>query len=115
MPNLAQCEKTETISELRGLPYLLSEFLPGWESPADKWLSPSRRRFRGFSKWSNSSELFVFGFVFNELETEGESPWKRISTLDHYPPGGNRASTRQGWFGPNFVTIWPTGVCVCSI
>ena len=115
MPNLAQCEKTETISELRGLPYLLSGFLLGWESPGDKRLSPSRRGFRGFSKWSNSSKLSAFGLVFNELETLGEGPGKRISTLDHDPPGGNRARTRQGWFGPNFVTIWPKGVCVCSI
>src|SRR5579859_6056309 len=115
MTALAQCEKTETISELRGCPYLRNGAIPGWESPAGKQLAASGCPLRGFSKWSNFSVLVAFGPVFNELEPMREGSGKRILPRDHYPPGGNRACTPQRWFGPNFVTIWPTGVCVCSI
>src|SRR5689334_1773634 len=100
MTALAQCEKTETISELWGRPYLWSEFLPGWESPASELLSTLGCPVRGFSKWSDSAGLVAFSPVFNELEPMREGSGKRILPRDHYPPGGNRACTPQRWFGP---------------
>jgi hypothetical protein len=53
--------------------------------------------------------------VFNGLQAEKVEREKRLGDADHYLLDGHVDPTRSARFGPNFVTILPTGVCACSI
>jgi|HubBroStandDraft_4_1064222.scaffolds.fasta_scaffold1525795_1 hypothetical protein len=56
-----------------------------------------------------------FRFIFNELQAIPSHASKRVVGPVHHVPKGHAADRRGARFGPDFVTIQPTGVCVCSI
>ena len=52
--------------------------------------------------------------VFSGLQAVRGGLGKRFATVIHYHLDGHVLATRDAQFGPNFVTIQPLGVCVCS-
>src|SRR5580704_5738990 len=111
----AQCEKAVTISEpmgcsQRGAGVPVGSKTPtGLELPVAASLYP---RVRGSACFCLSTAWHP---VFNGLQARkvarGRSPGgPRLYLLD-----GHVEATRSARFGPNFVTILPTGVCACSI
>jgi hypothetical protein len=56
-----------------------------------------------------------FYLVFNDLQAETARLRESLGSHVDPIPEGNVVSIRGARFGPNFVTIQPTGECVCSI
>jgi len=56
-----------------------------------------------------------FSPIFNGLQAEKAGRVKLFGHHSHPIQDGNFVSIRSARFGPNFVTIQPIGVCVCSI
>jgi hypothetical protein len=52
--------------------------------------------------------------VFNGLRAPTGCRRERFGGAVHYVGDGHVVRTRGARFGPNFVTIQPLGVCVCS-
>src|ERR1700720_1987982 len=111
----AQCEKVVTNSEPMGRPWECRRVPSGSKTPL-KLLSlvlvvlfPEKHRSSPFCK------ARTFHSVFKGLQAERVCPGKRLRSTGHYLLGGHVVSTRGARFGPNFVTIQRTGVCVCSI
>jgi hypothetical protein len=52
--------------------------------------------------------------VFNGLRAAAAANGKGLGCAVHYIRDGHVVRTRGARFGPNFVTIQPLGVCVCS-
>jgi hypothetical protein len=115
MLRLAQCEKAVTISELMGRPQ------------GGLWVSMGSKTPRNLSRPAlvnfvtgihGSSYLCLVGpfrCVFKGLQSEMAGQRKRLGGADPYLLDGHVDSTWSARFGPNFVTIQPTGVCACSI
>jgi hypothetical protein len=56
-----------------------------------------------------------FHLVFNDLPAEKARFSEKFGGHVHPIQEGNVVSIQGAQFGPNFVTIQPTGVCACSI
>jgi hypothetical protein len=115
MLRLAQCEKAVTISEPMGRTPEGQKVREGWKTPiaGARFVRASRvTQIQGFSFSCPSCD---FSPIFNDLQGEKVRRVKRFGGPVHHLQKGNFVSTRGARFGPNFVTILPTGVCVCSI
>src|SRR5580704_9714663 len=111
----AQCEKAVTNSEPMGRPKCGPQVPTGSKTPL---YLPGRVQlgpFPGGLVASYSRLAGTFHTVFSGLQAKRVRRWKRIGGPDHYLLNGHVDPTRSARFGPNFVTILPTGVCVCSI
>jgi hypothetical protein len=111
----AQCEKAVTISEPMGRSRWGAKVPVGSKTPMDFGipvtgsLDPRVCGSRCFCL------LTALHPVFNGLQAEKVERAKRLGGPRHYLRNGHVDSTESARFGPNFVTILPTGVCVCSI
>src|ERR1700722_6803715 len=115
MLRLAQCEKAVTISELIGYSRRDARVPAGSKTPIDLGI-PARENSDPPARGSSCSCLSTsFYLVFNDLQAEKARLRKRVGNSVHLIPEGNFVSIRDARFGPNFVTIQPTGECVCSI
>lgn len=107
----AQCEKAVTIPEPMGRPHIGLGVPIGSKTPIDLG-APVTASIDSWVSGSCRSCLSVnFMPIFNGLQAEkawGGSPVHDVRE-------GNYGCTRGERFGPNFVTIQPSGVCVCSI
>jgi hypothetical protein len=56
-----------------------------------------------------------YRFIFNGLDGFETVAAKRRTDAIHYPFSKQLSAIPHGWFGPNFVTISPQEVGVCSI
>src|SRR5579859_76466 len=110
----AQGEKAVTISERTGRPRHGRVAPAGWKTPHYAILFAQGKRFPTISESANSSPKLAFYPVFSGLKAKEATPLKRLSRSSHNLTKGNLVVTWRGRFGPNFVTIQPTGVCVCS-
>src|SRR5579872_2424105 len=110
----AQCEKVVTISERKGRPQDVPRVPKGSKTPLYQRNLACRSSVCSVSTWYCPIPRAVFRLVFSGLRAERGCRWKRLTTLDHYLPDRHRRSTQRARFGPNFVTIQPTGVCLCS-
>src|SRR5579859_4838102 len=110
----AHCEKAVTISERTGRPRQGRVVSAGWKTPLSGVLFAKGYRFPTISESANSSPQLAFSLVFSGLKAKEATPLKRLSRSAHNLTNGNLIVTWRGRFGPNFVTIQPTGVCVCS-
>jgi hypothetical protein len=112
MRRLAQCEKAVTISELMGYSRPGAGVPMGSKTPIGPGI-PVRRRsgLRFIRYWLSTS----FHLVFNDLQAEKARLREKFLGHAHPIQEGNVASIQGAQFGPNFVTIQPTGVCACSI
>jgi|SRR5579859_1533991 len=110
----AQCEKAVTISERTGRPRQGRVAPAGWKTPHYAVLFAKGYRFPTISKSANGFPQLAFYPVFSGLKAKEAPPLKRLSRSAHNLTNGNLIVTWRGRFGPNFVTIQPTGVCVCS-
>jgi hypothetical protein len=114
MLRLFQCEKAVTNSEPMGRPKAGSEVPTGSKTPIDLL---GRAGMTLGAAVTELSSVFLTGFfhcVFNDLQAEAACWQKRVGGAVHYVGDGHVVSTRGARFGPNFVTIQPLGVCVCS-
>ncbi len=107
----AQCEKAVTNSEPMGRPRSGNPSLEESKSVTSACFSTPG------SLKSFASELIAMGAfypIFNGLEgSAAEEPKRKGSKLHHYR--GRQFIGRLGeWFGPSFVTIFATGVRLCS-
>ena len=107
----AQCEKAVTIPERTGRPQLGRVVPAGWKAPRHAVIPTTGNSFTPISELSHS---FAFYPVFSDLQAQEAISLKRLSGSTHHLTNGNQVATWSGLFGPNFVTIQPTGVCVCS-
>jgi hypothetical protein len=115
MLRLAQCEKAVTIPELMGYFRQGTAVLMGSKTPINLG-SPVSASLDALACGSSCSCLSSgFYLVFNDLQAEQTRLRKGSGSYDHPVQEGNFVSIRGARFGPNFVTIQPTGVCVCSI
>jgi len=115
MLRLAECEKAVTNSEAMGCAEEDSRVPTGSKTPL-KLLSFVLIVL--FAEKHGSSSFCRAGSrhsVFNGLQAEKARRGKRWRGTVDYLLGGHVDSTTGARFGPNFVTILPTGVCVCSI
>jgi hypothetical protein len=111
MLTLAQCEKAVTNAELIGcglrgfqLPQELSTTEPVLTLPS-KERSPANLE---------SLPTAISRFVFNSLRVKTALKRRRFRNPYEYLQNRAFVLLRGEWFGPSFVTIMPTGVCVCS-
>jgi hypothetical protein len=111
----AQCEKAVTISELMGRSRRGSGVPVGSKTPIDFGIPVPGSLDLRVSGSPCFCLLTALHPVFNGLQAEKVERGKPLGGTDHYLLDGHVDSTRGARFGPNFVTILPTGVCVCSI
>ena len=110
MLTLAKCEKAVTISEPMGHPERYSKRSTGSKTPIHwRMLCLAHRIFAV----SALPALGTFDSVFSDLRTKTFVALKRFGNPDHYLADTHFISTQRARFGPNFVTIQPTGECVC--
>jgi hypothetical protein len=115
MLRLAQCEKAVTISELMGYSHRGARVPVGSKTPIELGV-PARESFDALARGSSCSWFSTsFYLVFNGLQAEKTRLGKSVGCHVHPMPEGNFVSIPDARFGPNFVTIQPTGECVCSI
>jgi hypothetical protein len=110
----AKCEKAVTIPERIGRPQEGRVVPAGWKAPRYAVLSAAGNSFPSISEMSHFTGQFAFYPVFSGLQAQAAPSLKRLSGSSHHLTNGNEIATRGGRFGPNFVNIQPTGVCVCS-
>ena len=111
----AQCEKAVTIPEPMGRFPKGPRVCTGWKSSID-WGTLAPASPVAESRGSTNSCLSGdFSPIFNGLQAGKDRRLKRLGRPVHDVRKGNFVCTRGGRFGPNFVTIQPLGVCVCSI
>src|SRR6185437_5228311 len=108
----AQCEKAVTIPERIGRPQLRRAVPAGWKAPRYTVISSTENSFTPISELSQPTSQFAFYPVFSGLHAQEAPSLKRLSGSARHLTNGNQVATRGGQFGPNFVTILPTGVCV---
>src|SRR5580765_3267767 len=106
----AQCEKAVTIPERIGRPQQGRVVPAGWKAPRCAVISTTENPFTPISELSHSASQFAFYPVFSALQAQEAPSLKRLSGSAHHLTNGNQVATRGGRFGPNFVTIQPTGV-----
>ncbi len=115
MLRLAQCEKAVTISELMGRTPEGPRVPTGSKTPLrllSLVLASLVSEGEGASYFCLTD---IFHCVFNSLQTEEARLLMQFGGPVPYVQEGNFLPTRGARFGPNFVTIQPIGVCVCSI
>jgi hypothetical protein len=112
MLRLAQCEKAVTISELLGYSRPGAGVPLGSRTPIGVAI-PVRGSLACASLGSRLSTSFHL--VFNDLQAERLARGRALGATFTLIQEGNLVSIRGAQFGPNFVTIQPIGVCVCSI
>jgi hypothetical protein len=112
MLRLAQCEKAVTISELMGYSRRGGRVPVGSETPIGVGI-PVRGSLACASPGSGLSTSFHV--VFNDLQVDGLARGRGLGATFTPIQEGNVVAIRGAQFGPNFVTIQPIGVCVCSI
>ncbi len=110
----AQCEKAVTIPERTGRPQQGRVVPAGWKAPRYAVISTTENPFTPISELSDSIPQFAFYPVFSGLQAQEAPSLKRLTGSAHLLTKRNHVATMGGRFGPNFVTIQPTGVCVCS-
>jgi hypothetical protein len=108
----AQCEKAVTIWELMGYSGQGAGVPMGSKTPIDLGIPVRGRSGRQFIRHCLS---ISFHLVFNDLQAGKARFSEKIGSHVHPIPEGNVVSIQGAQFGPNFVTIQPTGVCACSI
>src|SRR6266481_7099957 len=111
----AQCEKAVTNSEAMGRPRDCLRVPSGSKTPLKLLNFVLVVLFPEKHGSSSFCEAGAFHSVFNGLQTEIAGREKRLRGTGHHLLDGHVVSTRRERIGPNFVTIQPTGVCVCSI
>jgi hypothetical protein len=115
MLRLAQCEKAVTISELMGYSHQGAAVPMGSKTPMDLGI-PVRASLDPLASGPSCSCFSTsFYLVFNDLQAAKARLLKKLGSPVHHILEGNFVSIRDARFGPNFVTIQPIGVCVCSI
>jgi len=110
----AQCEKAVIIPERIGRPRLGRVVPVGWKAPRYAVISTMGNPFTSCSELSHSTPQFAFYRVFSGLQAAEAPSLTCLSGSPHHLKTGNQVATRGERFGPNFVTIQPIGVCVCS-
>ena len=107
----AQCEKAVTNSEPMGCPLARNPDLEESKSvtPACFSIPESLRSFA-----RALIALDAFYPIFNGLEAGAAEEPKRNGRKLHHYQGRQFIGRLGGWFGPSFVTIFATGVRVCS-
>ena len=110
----AQCEKAVTISERTGRPRQGRVVPAEWKTPQYAVMSATGNPFPSLLESTCPFSQLAFYLVFSGLKAKEAPPLKRLLRSAHNLIKGNQIVTRGGRFGPNFVTIQPTGVCVCS-
>lgn len=114
MQCLAQCEKAVTKLEQKGCRGDSPDVPMGSKTPID--LDPVALARLDFPTGRETRFRLqrACHLVFNGLRG-GEREWgNRFAGAVHYHLDGHVLSTMDAKFGPNFVTIQPSGVCVCS-
>jgi hypothetical protein len=112
MLHLAQCEKAVTISELMGNSRQGGTVPMGSKTPIGVEIPGRARSELRFLRYCLSTS---FHLVFNDLPAEKARFSEKFGGHVHPIQEGNVVSIQGAQFGPNFVTIQPTGVCACSI
>lgn len=115
MLRLAECENAVTISEPMGCPREGARVAAGSKTPMGKADAVPPSPVAGIPGARYSWQLRAFHPVFSDLRVKRGQGGKRLGSEVHYLLDGHVVSTRYARFGPNFVTIQPIGVCVCSI
>jgi hypothetical protein len=115
MPRPAQCEKAVTISEPMGRSHRDAEVPVGSKAPMDFGIPVTGSLDPRASASPGFCLLTALHPVFNGLHAKKVERAERWGAPEHYLGNGHVESTEIARFGPNFVTILPTGVCVCSI
>ncbi len=110
----AQCEKAVTIPELMGRPGDGLRVREGSKTPPVSGVFELRAYFRLVSGFSEACACDVFRLVFSGLQAKKAGRLVGFGGAAYYPPYRQLLSTQRARFGPNFVTILPTGVCLCS-
>ena len=114
MPRLAQCEKAVTISEPTGRRKAGPGVPMESKTPIDLLDLDAVSLDTPVGKGSRFPFNPVWRSVFNRLRVDTAVLRKGLGCAARYIRDGHALRTRGGRFGPNFVTILPTGVCVCS-
>jgi hypothetical protein len=111
----AQCEKVVTISEPMGRPEDGPRVPEGSKTP---YLRPNLAGGISAVRVSLSNYArprAIFRFVISALEAERDCGRAGLRAPYHYLLYKHLLGTPRARFGPNFVTIQPTEVCLCSI
>jgi hypothetical protein len=110
----AQCEKAVTIPEPLWRPTDGPSIPDGSKTPLVFCIFALGEPLRPVSGASDSWVLDVFLPVFRGLQAKRASGRERFRSAAGYLQYGHLPATQRARFGPNFVTIQPTGVCLCS-
>jgi hypothetical protein len=112
MLRLAPCEKAVTISELKGYLRQGAGVPMGSKTPIALEMPERETLDLRFMPYCLSTS---FHLVFNALQAETARSSEKFESHPRGIQQGNVVSIQGAQFGPNFVTIQPTGVCACSI
>jgi hypothetical protein len=112
MLRLGQCEKAVTIAELMGHSCRTAGVPTGSKTPIGLGIP-----VRGSPSCGSSGSRLSTSFhpVFNDLRAEKARLGKSFGSPIQPIQEESVACIQGAQFGPNFVTIQPTGVCACSI
>src|ERR1700680_1678245 len=111
----AQCEKAVTISELMWRPHRGPGVPMGSKIPIDLGVPVTGSLDPRVCASSCSCLSPDFSPIFNGLQAEKAGRGRLFGHPALPIQDGNFISIRGARFGPNFVTIQPIGVCVCSV